>query len=234
MEKPYVKKIKEVSGYIAWYVDGQYIRTNIDEEFTNFGNHYSHQGKFRFIPEKDLWIDDEKTEGEADFYIADMLAYIKAFKEGKGYKKAAESADLAERKEREKSVLARTALKKANIKKDIAPAIYKKLLYHKGNMKIWVVDGEAVRDIFYIDFTEGGHDKVYKFVPHDEIWLDDDLSAKERKFVLLHEIHERNLMAKGMNYNNAHKDSSRIEFYARHHPKEIAKLLEDEFKIVED
>jgi hypothetical protein len=94
-----------------------------------------------------------------------------------------------------------------------------------------VVDGELVRDLYYIDFTEGGHDKVYKFVPPKEVWIDDDVSPAERKFILLHELHERHLMDLGWTYDKAHPDSSRIEFDGRRHPDKMDARLRAEIEI---
>lgn len=92
------------------------------------------------------------------------------------------------------------------------------------------MDGELVRGLYFVDFTQGGHDKVYKFIPENEIWVDDDVSQKEMKFVLLHELHERNLMKKGMKYDLAHQASSAIEIYARKHRRKIDKLLRKELQ----
>ncbi|MBU2053184.1 MAG: hypothetical protein KJ721_03000 [Nanoarchaeota archaeon] len=97
-------------------------------------------------------------------------------------------------------------------------------------IKVWLVNGELVRDIFYIDFSEGGHDKVYFFVPEKEIWIDDDITPHERKFVLLHELHERILMAKGMKYIQAHESSSKIESFCRHHPDKFKKIMKKEIE----
>ena len=76
-----------------------------------------------------------------------------------------------------------------------------------------------------IDFTEGGHDYVYEFVPENEVWIDDDIAEKERGYVLLHELHERNRMARGWLYNKAHAESSRLEYRCRHHPEELHEAL---------
>jgi hypothetical protein len=54
-----------------------------------------------------------------------------------------------------------------------------------------------------------------------QIWIDDAITEKERGFVLLHELHERNRMAGGMPYSQAHAESSRLEFRCRHHPDEL-------------
>ena len=59
-------------------------------------------------------------------------------------------------------------------------------------VSVWIVNGRLVRSVFDIDFTAGGHDHVYEFVPRGEVWIDDAIVEKERGFVLLHELHERN------------------------------------------
>ena len=66
----------------------------------------------------------------------------------------------------------------------------------ESGLSVWIINGRLVRSGFDDDFTEGGHDYVYEFVPRDEIWIDNDLEEVERPYVLLHELHERNLMAK--------------------------------------
>lgn len=223
MKKPYLKKRRKVAGFTIWIVDGRYVRGSIDEEFTNFGQHF----RFRFIPENEFWIDKEHGDGDEErYFIEHMLAENRFMAAGMTWKKANEKADMIEKRERNKS----EALKTVN-KKNVLEKIHKKLLkkYSK-RIKVWVVNGMLVRDLYFTDFTEGGHDKVYSFVPEKEVWLDDDLSLREMKFVLLHELHERYLMCKGWKYNKAHKDSSEIEYYCRHHPKELDKKLKIEVK----
>ena len=95
----------------------------------------------------------------------------------------------------------------------------------ESGVKVWIVDGRLVRSAFDVDFTEGGHDHVYEFVPHDEVWIDNDLEEIERPYVLLHELHERNLMEKGWTYSKAHEDSSKIEYFCRHHPDKLHESL---------
>ncbi len=248
MGKPYIKKYKEVAGFSVWVVDGNYIRTNINEEFTNFGQHY----RFDFIPEKEFWIDKENSPGEEEFFIEHLLIENRLMSQGISYIMAVEKAERKEQHERAKSKLMEKKTKEKRKNAEIIKLVHKKLLkeYSGKNLKVWIVNGELVRDFFYIDFTEGGHDKVFPFIPQNEIWLDDDLNQKERKFVLLHEIHERNLMkkSKGVNikngmivltkdytriYNEAHADSSKIEFKFRKNPKGIDKTLSDEIKKAE-
>ena len=95
----------------------------------------------------------------------------------------------------------------------------------ESGLSVWIVSGRLVRSVFDIDFTAGGHDYVYEFVPTNEVWIDDDIEEQERGYVLLHELHERNRMSKGMPYSKAHAESSRIEYHCRHHPDELHDAL---------
>jgi hypothetical protein len=229
IKKPYIKKELEIAGFTVWIVDGNYIRKEIDEEFTNFGQHY----RFKFIPKKEFWIDKEYSKGESEkkFYINKMLAMDNFLSNGISPAKAFEIADILEKEERAKSAYFKKFFKTKSKKEEIKK-IHRQLLkcYSNGEINIWIVDGELVRGLYFVDFTQGGHDKVYKFIPENEVWIDDNISQKERKFIILHEIHERNLMKKGMKYDPAHQASSAIENYARHHRREIDELLRKELQ----
>ena len=61
--------------------------------------------------------------------------------------------------------------------------------------------------------------------PTGEVWIDDAIEEKREGFVLLHELHERNRMAAGMPYSQAHNESSKLEFHCRHHPDELHDAL---------
>jgi hypothetical protein len=249
-KKPYIKKYGVFSDFQVWIVDGRYIRTHIDKEFTNFGQHYS----FKFIPENEFWIDKPYSGGgEEKFYIEHMIVENRLMAEGKTYHQAIRQASKIEQMERKKAELIKEKLISNISHEEILHSIHKKLLkkYSK-KIQVWVVNGQMVRDMFFIDFTEGGHDKVYPFIPENEIWLDDDLSLRERKFVLLHELHERNIMAKhkagsmisikrGQSvldknytkiYEDAHVSASELEYHCRHNPKETDKFLRKELKKV--
>jgi len=229
MKKPYLKKYSTISNFTVWIADGKYIRENIDEEFTNCGAHY----RFRFIPKDEIWVDKEHgTSSEIQFYILGLLTMIRLLKKGKTHAQAVRISNEIEKRERKKSKFFRDTIGKTKKYPEEIHKIHKKLLkkYSKGKINVWIVNGILVRDLFFIDFTEGGHDKVYHFIPKNEVWIDDDISQRERKFVLLHEIHERNLMAKKWPYQKAHFDSSRIEFFCRHNPKELDKKIFEEIK----
>ncbi|MFA5358566.1 MAG: hypothetical protein WC310_01935 [Patescibacteria group bacterium] len=244
MKKPYLKKIDDRGVISIWLVDGQYIRTNLDKEFTNFGHHYT----CKSIPLDEFWIDREQQQSEVRFYIYRMLTEYRLMVEGKSRCVAMDAAGKAELLERKKSKLFKKLEKFRKNKKELVASVHKELLkeYSK-KVNVWVVRGELVRDFYYIDFTEGGHDRVYSFIPDKEIWLDDGLYPAEREFVLLHELYERRIMSAGhcfdirngtlrvnKNYTEiyakAHKAASRLEYFYRHHRSKLAKRLKIEIK----
>ncbi len=231
VKKVYIKKLTKVSGFKVWIVNGKYIRDNIDREFTNYGQYY----RFRFIPQDEFWIDKESNPGESRYFIDSMLVMNRLLSKGMDCKSACKIANKIEQRERSKSKLIQKQVDIKKNKGNILKSIYKELIreYSRGKIKVWIVNGELVRGLFFLDFTEGGHDKVYSFILNNQIWIDDDLDPSEIKFVLLHEVHERNLMSKGMNYEKAHKSSSKIEYHCRKHPEKLNRCLMKEFKKAE-
>ncbi|MCL5018402.1 MAG: hypothetical protein M1416_01390 [Candidatus Pacearchaeota archaeon] len=228
MKKPYIKKFGKISNFNVWIVDGKYVRDNIDEEFTNYGQH----SRFNFIPKEEFWIDKERRKGEEKYYIESMLVMNRLMAKGVSQLFRSKKADEAERKERAKSNLMKKAVEMKEHEKDLLKLIHKKILkeYSTEKLKVWVIDGETVRNLFFLDFTEGGHEFVYPFVPKGEVWIDDDVGKDEIKFVLLHEMHERKLMESGMKYDAAHKSSSEIEYACRRKIKDLDKELKKEIK----
>jgi hypothetical protein len=224
LKPPYLKMDQLRGDYQVWIVDGAYIRGHIDEEFTNFGQHY----RYQYIPENEFWIDQEAQHDERAFFIDHLLAEHELMAKGASYAEAITKADLVERKERR---LAGDIRKVTHNGKDLPdPDAVHELLWKKleNGVSVWVVNGRLVRSAFDIDFTEGGHDHVYEFVPEGEVWIDDAIEEKERGFVLLHELHERNRMATGLPYSKAHAESSHLEFRCRHHPDELHDALANE------
>jgi hypothetical protein len=217
LESVYIKEIDTRGDIRVWIVDGAYIRGHIDEEFTNFGQHY----RYLYIPVSEFWIDREAEQDEYLFFIDHLLVEHRLMAQGMSYEEALPKADRKERKSRRHAGdLARMTNhgKALPDGKDVHERLWKKL---ENGISVWIVNGRLVRSIFDIDFTEGGHDCVYEFVPQNEVWIDDAIVETERGFVLLHELHEHNRMSKGWPYNKAHAESSRLEYRCRHHPDEL-------------
>ncbi len=220
----YVKKVGKVSDFKVWLVNGEKIRKNIDEDFVNFAQHFQK----KYIPNNEFWIDRENRKDELHFYIDHMLIEHRLMQKGMSFGKAREIADKRERAERLKSAYVKKLRKKCQHKEDLLKMIHRKLLKkYSTSVKIWLINGEIVRDLFYDEYAEGGHDKVYHFVPSNEVWIDEILSPAEIKFIILHELHERALMAKGMKYLPAHRSATVVEDICRKNPK----ILESKIKI---
>ncbi len=223
MKFPYLKKIGQRGRISIWIVEGSSVRTHIDEEFTNYGQHYN----FKYIPKDEFWIDQENSPDEQKFFIDHLLVEHRLMEKGVPYDQALEAADKAERAERRRAGDVKKMTKGSNLPnpEQVHIRLWKKL---ETPVSVWIVDGRLVRSVFDVDFTEGGHDYVYEFVPENEVWIDNDLEQAERPYVLLHELHERNLMAQGWDYDRAHADSSKIEHHCRHHPNELHEALAKE------
>jgi len=96
---PYIRKIEAIGKVAVWIVDGIYIRGHVDEEFTNFGQHY----RYPYIPVDEFWIDQEASEDEHRFFVEHLLVERRLMERGKPYDKALEAADRTERKERRRA-----------------------------------------------------------------------------------------------------------------------------------
>lgn len=221
--KIYLKKVGSRGNINIWIVDGQIVRTTLDEEFTNFGQHF----RFPCIPENEFWLDKESVPDERHFFIDHLLVEYKLQKQGKSYAEAIDAADKKELSERRKAgdinkVIAESGRKDPG---NVHIRLLNKITYNGEELEIWTVSGRLVRSAYYIDFTEGGHHFIYSFVPKNEVWLDDDISADERPFVLLHELNERMLMRQGLTYTRAHKRSSKLEWESRHDSVKLADNL---------
>ena len=220
LKPPYLKKAGQRGRISVWIVDGTYVRTHIDEEFTNYGQHYN----FKYIPKEEFWIDREGKPDELKFFVDHLLDEHRLMESGVPYDQALVAADKAELAERKRAGDVKRMTKGGQLPdaKEVHVRLWKKL---ESMVSVWIVDGRLVRSVFDVDFTEGGHDYVYEFVPQNEVWIDNDLEEAERPYVLLHELHERNLMAQSWDYDRAHEDSSKIEYHCRHNPNELHAAL---------
>ena len=169
----YIKKIKSTNNYDVWLVDGSYIRKNINENFVEYDHHLNHS----FVPKDELWIDNETNTDEWKFFMDHMFTEIeltqKKGKDIENKKDITEKADILEKKEREAELKKKRLYKLKNNPEKLLNKIKRKFLekYSNDNIKIWLVDGRMVRDFFFVEYAEGGHDKVYGFIPENEILI---------------------------------------------------------------
>ena len=213
----YVKRVNNVGDCAIWLVDGALIRKEINENFVKCADN----NQFDFIPKNEFWIDEDLDQKEYRYFI-DRFIYEKGLLDsGENYAKADKKADEFERNERQNSADVLQIYESKHSKKDLLEKIKIKVIEkYSDKIKIWLVDGNLVRSFFLLDYCEGGHDLVYPFIPKKEIWIEEALSPEERKFIILHEIHERYLMSRGKSYKNAHIGATEVEDYYRENPRE--------------
>ena len=94
---------------------------------------------------------------------------------------------------------------------------------------VYLVNGPAIRKDIDIDFTEGGHNCRYGYIPRNEVWIENEESEEERRFLLLHELFEHRLMDfEGLDYEAAHAQASSIEKDCRSNPNKLDAALASE------
>jgi hypothetical protein len=85
-------------------------------------------------------------------------------------------------------------------------------------LEIIVVDGTYVRNHIQSDYVAGGTHGRWKFIPKNEIWIDDVFPESEWAYNAFHECTEGYLMmSKGMDYEKAHDIAKAQEDRWRHY-----------------
>jgi hypothetical protein len=227
LNKIYLKKIDDIAKFSIWKVDGEYIRKNIDPDFVG----YDHHKRFSFIPVNEFWIDSSVPKDELHYCIDHMLKEYHLMEKGFSYDEAYKKAIIYQERERAKSRAVKKLKRLKDKKKEIFRIKRRLLDKYTNGIEVWLVKGKLVRSLFFAEFSEGGHDKVYPFIPDNEIWIEETLSPTERKFILLHELRERYYMKKfKMDYKQAHKKATKLEEYCRKYKSKLEKEIITQLK----
>lgn len=87
--------------------------------------------------------------------------------------------------------------------------IYKRFYRQYGDYIVYIVDGEAVRDLRQESDEEFGEWSIHTWfpdlIPENEIWLEDDLQEAEYPFVLANALTQLNRLHHGASKNAAYK-----------------------------
>ena len=105
--------------------------------------------------------------------------------------------------------------------------------YSNGNVSIYLVNGEYIRDNLHIDFVEGDNDAHNPaLLEPGEVWIDCDQSGSEFRANMVHELTERRLMlTQRMTYGQAHDEANNAEQFARRHREQLEDLVQAELKL---
>jgi hypothetical protein len=80
-ERVHKERIGEVPEADLWLVDGRAVRDLFDPNFTEGGHHL----RYRFIPRREIWIDDALVASERHFVIAHETHELDLMLEGMAY-----------------------------------------------------------------------------------------------------------------------------------------------------
>jgi len=172
-------------------IDGFKIRNTFDIDFGVLAHHTNTP----YLRPGELWL-DKAFRAEKKIIISDYLQ-IKRLRKKYIYEKVKE-------------------LMRFKVEKGFKIDSLKiKLLKKQGQLKIYLINGKMLRKKLDPNFYFGGHHLAYKYVPKNEVWLDNSVVIKERKYVLIHELYELQMMKKGKGYNDAHDYANAVEKEAR-------------------
>lgn len=174
-------------------VDGFRIRHTLDPDFASFHCHSTAITKYYmpkyYIPKGEWWLDVRLKE-ELDFFLRlESIDRPQTAKSGSAF---------------------RLYLRKRLFKKDAVPDYVQKKEWGWG-YRLVIVDGAVIRQYVDPEFTQGGHDLVYSYIPKGEIWIEQAVDSEERPFILQHELVERKLMSRGKIYDSAHEYATAAE-----------------------
>ena len=205
---------KTKQGYKIYLVDGESVR-NLSSSAEEFGGVAIHPQFPDLIPKDEIWIDKDSSKNEIPILVDTALYQLKQIVTGKSKDEAYKEAIRREKRERAKADYAERGHRPSShtLPRDIYIRLYRTLF---DGTKVWLVNGEEVRNHTKTDFIEGGHDYVYDFIPDGEVWLEDGLNAEELPYILYHELVERKLMKEQkMDYDSAHDIASDREYKKR-------------------
>lgn len=228
--EPYVEKWTTLeyspegaaSNIAVWLVNGFYVRNNIEGgiEFTNFGHHL----RFPFIPEDEFWIDEyPKDDEERKFFVTHLkIEHALMQNHEIPYDQANDMAGSEETIARLQNLgwMAENGL--------YLKSLQKESIGHIEDYDLYLVDGRYCRDIYFVDFAEGGNWKRYDWIPRKEVWIGrNDQAEIERKYIIGHEVFECLGMEQGWEYERAHKAASVAELAERRRDNPMLVILED-------
>ncbi len=206
-------------GLNVWIVDGAVVRRDLYPAFLYGGN----PQRYPFIPHHEIWIDNTIAAEEFEYTVAhEFLERSLMARQGMSYENAHNRALELERAMRRaddslarahEQELPRVSPTDCDGVKEIAELpdsivlhnIYRVSLGNRGDVSVWIVDGAAVRRDIYPDFGMSGNDLACHFIPANEIWIDGQISCEETEFSIATELYERELMAKGVRYDDAYQ-----------------------------
>jgi len=195
---------KKINEYDVYLIDDYKFR-NKSLEMQEFGA-FALNLDFEIIPKNDIWISKYIQEKERDLFIENALKQLDMRMYGVERINAYDTALVLE-----KNLRMKINGSTKNTLKEVYSNVYHDYFWQR--LKIYLVDGNVVRNLYKTDFVEGGHGYVYPWIPKNEIWVEKDMNTNEIPIIALHEYVERTIMKEQEEeYAYSHKVSSKVEY----------------------
>ena len=153
------------------------------------------------IAKNEIWVDSSVSKKELPHIVSGAMARIKHLRKGDSSIRSYKNGLAVDAKGRHGQ-----KVKKKH---------YVSLSDPKGKINVFFVSGFAVRSSHKTGFSQGGHGYVYKWIPKDEIWIEDE-EREEVAPILAHEYVEMAMMRDlGIPYEDAHAIASKVEKHFR-------------------
>ncbi len=179
-------------GQQIWIVDGARVVRHLYPPFVMGGN----DQRYRFNPPDDIWIDNRIGGIELEYTIGHELIERKLMRtKGMTYDRAHNQGLDLEKRMRAKD--ARMSAARLNTLDAEVAAVYRSFYRTENGVDVWFVDGPKVRETLDGDFCFVACDKVYSFIPENEIWLDATMTCEHVHYCMVHEFERRRLIAAG-------------------------------------
>ena len=136
--------------YSVYVVDGEAVRDLRQESDEEFGEWSISIWFPRLIPENEIWLEDDLQETEYPFVLANAFTQLRRLDSGASKDAAYKAGNLAEQRLRQQRVP--------------AGPLYVRQYVRFGPITVWLVNGETVRDRYYVPFIEGGNHGRYHFL----------------------------------------------------------------------
>lgn len=211
----------KAGNFNVWIVDGNQVRLKVFSSFLYGGN----EQRYPFNPKGEIWIDNAISCEEYYLTLAHELnerhlmakfgwTYIASHDSSLSLEQIIRHSNEQICRSHEDSLKKVSPTDYANISeiRNIPDSISIRNIYRvpvgkRDGIRIWIVDGYLVRKNIYPDFGFSGNDLSYHFIPHNEIWIDGQVSCDETEYSIATELRERKLLLEGKSYDDAYGDA---------------------------
>lgn len=211
------KKIDKIGPYRVYTVNPVGVRQKHPSYvgFTKFGTHLEYPS---LIGENEIWVGKDVPEDER-FFLIHRGVYQYEAKE-RGVKNFNDWAEKRVEWEREKKRGAKSGPHLMPMYNSPPDSIYGE--YYCGiatqddDVEVWLVDGDKIRKKYCKAFVDSGNGETYKWIPRQEIWVEQDMNPDDIPASVLHEYMEASLVKKKKaSYDDAHLTALRAEIHNR-------------------